>query len=156
METKQTNQVLGQFTYFAQKDLKQVSADLHTSLQNGLSAAQLSQLQAQYGTDTLTAHEVTAWHIFWNQIKSPFIYLLIVIGFINIFLGEYTEGIIIFLLVAINTAFSFYQEYRTHNALALLQKYITDTIRVIRNGQEIKITSDKLVPGDLVKLYPGM
>lgn len=155
METKQTNQVVSQFTQFAVKDPEQISADLQTSLQNGLSTAQLAKQWARYGQNMLTAHEVTLWQIFWNQIKSPFIYLLIIIGFINIFLGEYTEGIIIFLLVAINTAFSFYQEYRTHNALALLQKYITDTIRVIRNGQEMAVASNKLVPGDIVKLYPG-
>ena len=59
------------------------------------------------------------------------------------------------ILVIINTAFSFYQEYRTHHALQLLKKYIVDTIRTIRDGKEIEITTDQLVPGDIIKLYPG-
>lgn len=155
METKQANQVLSQFSSFAQKDSAQIAIQLNTSAQNGLSSAQIAQLQTRYGDNKLTAHEVSGWQILWNQIKSPFIYLLIIIGFINIILGDYTEGIIIFLLVAINTIFSFYQEYRAQNALILLQKYITDTIRVIRNGQEVSIASTQLLPGDVVKLYPG-
>lgn len=155
METKQTNQVLSQFTTFAQKDPEQVSAELHSSLQNGLSSAQIAQLQTQYGANSLAGHEETVWHILWNQLKSPFIYLLILIGCITLFLGDYTESIIIFLLVTINTAFSFYQEYRSHNAFILLQKYITDTIRVIRNGTEVIIASNQLLPGDLITLYPG-
>ncbi len=145
----------GTFIQYAAQSIQQTASEFKTDLTNGLTTAQATQAHKEFGPNTITGHEVTAWHIFFNQIKSPFIYLLLIIALINFILGESLDGLMILFLVAINTIFSFFQEYRSHHSLQLLQKYIVDTIRIIRDGKEVEVTTDQLVPGDIIKLYPG-
>lgn len=74
---------------------------------------------------------------------------------IDYILQDFTDGTMILILVIINTLFGFYQEFRTYHTLQLLKKYIVDHVRVIREGKEVEIKSSELVPGDIIKLYPG-
>lgn len=150
---KQNN--IQSFGWYATHTVQEICVFLETSNTNGLSNKQITDRNAQYGANTITNHEVTAWHVLFNQIKSPFIYILIIIAFINFFLNNFTDGIMVLAIVIINTCFSFYQEYRTHLALRLLKKYVPDKIRVIRNGQELELDTNQLVPGDVITLYPG-
>ena len=143
-----------QFSEYATKTPQEIYTLLKTSDQ-GLSSSDASSRQAHYGKNQLSEHESNAWHILVDQIKSPFIYVLVIIAIINFILGEVLDGTMILIIVIINTAFSFYQEYRTHHALMLLKKYIVDKVRAIRDGKEVEITTDQLVPGDIIKLYPG-
>lgn len=140
---------------FARMNVQEIYNKLKTSETQGLTSAEASKRKAQYGTNQITGQEVTAWQIIFDQIKSPFIYLLVIIAGLNFILGEFLDGMMILIIVIINTAFSFYQEYRTHHALMLLKKYITDKIRTIRDGKEVEIPSDELMPGDIIKIYPG-
>lgn len=144
-----------EFQKYASQNVQSVCQNLKTSQENGLSSSQVKALQAQYGPNALTSHETTVWQILFNQVKSPLIYLLVIIAALNFMLGEVLDGGMIMSLVIINTLFSFYQEYRAHHALQLLKKYIIDTIRVLRDGKEIEIPANQLVPGDIIKVYPG-
>ena len=142
------------FNVYAAQSAQEVCAFLNTS-ERGLSIEQVSQLKARYGFNEITGHETTVWQILLNQVKSPFIYLLIIISVVDFILQDIPDGVMIFILVVINTFFGFYQEFRTHHALQLLKKYIVYKTRIIREGQEAIINAKELVPGDIIKLYPG-
>ena len=148
-------QIAQQLRQYATQTVDAVCTMLKTSPQKGLTTQQAHERLAQYHANVIKNHEITVWRILFNQIKSPFIYLLIIISGIDFALQNFTDGSMIFALVVFNTLFGFYQEYRTHRALQLLKKYIVDKIRAIRDGKEIEINSQQLVPGDIIKVYPG-
>ncbi len=52
-------------------------------------------------------------------------------------------------------ATSLYQELRSANAIKGLRKYTQGNVRVIRNGAETQVTSEELVPGDIMLLSEG-
>lgn len=152
---QQNNSNNQQFSDYAAQSAQEVCESFNTSIEHGLSSEQVGQLQKQYGFNEILGHEVTAWQILFNQLKSPFIYLLVIIAGVDFMLRDIPDGVMILIIVIINTHFGFYQEFRTHHALQFLKKYLVDKIRVTRDGKEVEITTRELVPGDSIKLYPG-
>lgn len=143
------------FNLYAALTMQEMATKLKTSIDRGLTSEQAKELGAHYGPNVLQQYSVSFWKLLWKQISSPFIYVLIIIAIIDFILHEFTDGIMILIIVVINTLFSFYQEYRTYHALQLLKHYLKDQIHVVRDGKEIIIDTSEIVPGDSIKLYPG-
>jgi len=64
-------------------------------------------------------------------------------------------GVAIWLVVVINGAFSFWQEYKAERATEALRRLLPAYTRVLRNGVEQRIPAADLVPGDLMLLADG-
>ncbi|MDP3267713.1 MAG: cation-transporting P-type ATPase [Legionella sp.] len=69
--------------------------------------------------------------------------------------GMFTLGFAIVLVILINGFFSFWQEYRAKQAISALQKLLPLQVKTVRAGNLISITTDLLVPGDIVVLQEG-
>ena len=76
------------FKKYAAQSIEELISSLKTDQNRGLSSAQVAQAHKEFGFNAITGHEITAWNILLNQIKSPFIYLLIIIALINFILRE--------------------------------------------------------------------
>ena len=93
-----------QFQEYAKQSVQNICDTLQTSATNGLSVTPEAKARhTQYGPNALTGHEATLWQILWNQIKSPFIYLLVIIAILNFILGDMLDGLMILTIVIINT-----------------------------------------------------
>jgi P-type Ca2+ transporter type 2C len=57
------------------------------------------------------------WTILWEQFTSTMIVILIVAALASAFLGDYEESIAIAVIVVLNAALGFTQEYRAERAL---------------------------------------
>jgi Ca2+-transporting ATPase len=64
-------------------------------------------------------------------------------------------GLAIWMVNIINGLFSFWQEYRAEKATEALKKLLPSYARVLRDGEERRILSEDLVPGDLMLLAEG-
>ncbi len=94
--------------------------------------------------------------IFLSQFNDFMIWILIAAAFISgVIVREIADAIVILIILIINALMGFIQEYRAEKAMEALKELATPTALVIRNGQEIKINSKFLVPGDIIKLYAG-
>lgn len=127
---------------------------LHTSL-SGLSLQQVRFLQKEHGANRVTAQSTQWWQILFRQVNSPFIYVLLAAAVLASLLGEFVDGGFIFLFVIINTVLGFFQEFRSEQALRVLQKYTQQQARVVRDGTEHMVETAQLVPGDILLLEPG-
>ena len=58
-------------------------------------------------------------------------------------------------VIAINGAFSFWQEYRAEETMAALQRLLPHQVRALRNGTTVALPSEDVVPGDVVFLSAG-
>ena len=76
-------------------------------------------------------------------------------GVITLVLNEYTDTIVIFGAVFLNTIVGYFQESKANQALNKLKKVLKIKTIVFRDGQEKEITQEKLVPGDVIFLKAG-
>jgi magnesium-transporting ATPase (P-type) len=61
----------------------------------------------------------------------------------------------IVVVIVVNAAFSFVQEYRAERAVAALRRMLPLRVRVLRDGEAVEIASEHVVPGDVLLLAPG-
>src|SRR4030042_5508651 len=71
-------------------------------------------------------------------------------GLVALFSGEPTIGVVIWFVVLLNAAFSFWQEYRAEQAMETLSKLLPAHARVLRDGNEMQIEAQALVPGGVL------
>ncbi len=81
--------------------------------------------------------------------------MLIGASIITGLLGEWIDSIAIGAIVFLNAIIGFIQEYSAERSLEALKKLTKPTSRVIREGKLHKVSSDYIVPGDLVVLEAG-
>ena len=69
--------------------------------------------------------------------------------------GMVTLAAAIVAVIAINGAFSFWQEYRAEETMAALQRLLPHQVRVLRNGTTVVLPAEDVVPGDVIFLTAG-
>lgn len=123
---------------------------------NGLTTAQAEERLLLYGKNLLSEEKPTPKFLkFIRYTSHPMAILLWISGFLSFIVSQPLLGVVIWLLVIVNAGFSFWQDYRTEQAMASLKNILPETARVIRDGVEVKISASDLVPGDLLILSEG-
>jgi sodium/potassium-transporting ATPase subunit alpha len=64
-------------------------------------------------------------------------------------------GLAIVGVIVINAVFTFVQEYRAEKALDALKRLLPFRVSVMRDGCELQVAADDIVPGDVVRLAEG-
>ncbi len=123
----------------------------------GLSVQQVLLLRQQYGKNVFHAEFSRRFiHIVWDIVKEPMFILLIIACTLYFILGELSEGIMMLVAMVLVAAISVYQEVKSSNAIKALQQFTEPKVTVIRDGIEIVISTEELVPGDIMLLDEGM
>lgn len=140
---------------YTTKNIRDLYQELDSNESEGLNLAQVEQKLKIYGHNIIHISNLNIWNILIRQFKSAFIYLLLLAALITSILGEMTDTIMILLFLLINTVLGFFQEYSSAKTAKLLQNYALPRAKVLRQGDIINITADKLVPGDIILLNTG-
>lgn len=123
----------------------------------GLSVQEIPVLRKQYGKNVFHADRQRRFiNIVLGILKEPMFILLVIACSLYFILGEAGEGIMMLVAMSIVAAISLYQEVKSSNALKALQQLTEPKITVIRGGKEILISTEELVPGDIMLLDEGM
>lgn len=135
--------------------IKEVMGALRTSI-HGLDEEEAKRRWERYGSNILSQKKNTPRIILiMRQGKSPLIGVLLVAMVVSGVLGELGDVSIIGVAVMINTVLGFIQEQKAENALFALQKTLLLKGRVIRSDQEIRLSSERIVVGDRVRVRSG-
>jgi len=122
----------------------------------GLTSSQVSQFLTQYGLNVITEQRKKSIFVkFFEQFNNFLTLLLILAAFFSFLISEQVDGILIISIVILNALFGIYQEKKAEDSVKILKKMTVTKVRVIRNGAQIEIDSQFLVPGDLVYLGEG-
>jgi len=134
----------------------------------GLTTEEANERLERYGENKLTEKEKeTIWRKIWNQINNVLVLILAIvalISFISIFVipndvnPAYTSWLqiaIILGVIIINTIIGIIQEGSAEEAAEALKNMLSSDAIVIRNGENVMIASNLIVPGDAVVLSLG-
>jgi len=140
---------------FHSKTKEEIFKELNTS-NKGLSKEQAEKRLKKYGRNQLKkVYTLEPLKILLSQFKSFLIYILIVAAVISFLIGHLTDATVILAIVVINASIGFFQQYKAEKAIMSLRKLLVPTSKVIRNGKQMKISSEELVPGDIVIFEAG-
>ncbi len=142
------------FYEYTNKSVSEVLNNFKTSA-SGLSKKEAILCQEKYGLNEVKTKNVNALEVLIRQLKSPFTYLLLIAAIISILIGQAADSIAVLAFIFINVVIGFFQEYRAQRAVVLLQKFIPQKIKVLRDAKEEVINKKFLVPGDVVLLEAG-
>ena len=141
---------------FHSSSIETVAKDLSTNLENGLTTKEVQQRLIEYGPNELVSGEkISPFKMFILQFKDFIVVLLLGAALVSLFFGDYIEALIIVVIVLLNGVLGFVQEYRAESALEKLKELTGDDTLVIRDGKEIRVTVQELVPGDILMMFEG-
>ena len=139
-----------------QMSKEDVLINLESNPETGLEIEEVHQRQLKYGSNELVDRGVKSpWKILWEQLTGIMVVILIISAVISLLLQEYTDAIVILVIVVINAILGFTQEYRAEKAMAALKKMAIPHVHVRRGGHLVEIRAQELVPGDIVLLEAG-
>ena len=128
---------------------------------DGLTTGQARERQAKFGPNKLKdAEKPTLLQRFLAQLRDPMLIILMVAAGVsaatNIIANEsLAEVFIILIVVLLNAVLGVVQESKAEAAIEALQTMTAATCKVLRDGKQVTLNSDELVPGDVVILEAG-
>ena len=135
-------------------------ADLNSSPE-GLSTAEVSRRLAEVGLNRLELKAGrSTLEILWDQFSNIMLIMLLVVAAVSAGIDVYQQtfpkdAIAILVIVVLNGLLGYAQESRAQKALLALRNMAQPLVQVRRDGQWLRLSSEELVPGDLIRLEAG-
>ncbi len=124
---------------------------------DGLAAGEVAARQRQYGANELPRAKTPSLAvIFFGQLKSPLIYILLAAAAVSVAMGDVSDAGFILFVVVLNATLGTGQEWKANREAAALQKLLRIAAQVKRGGVRGAVDAAELVPGDLVFLESGL
>ena len=137
------------------KDVKKIYEELKTN-ENGLSKIEAKKRLEQYGENVLIEKKGNSlFKMILMQLTDKMIIILFIASFLSFILGELAEGVVILIIILINTVISIIQEKKAADAVQALRNMNAPMATVIRDGKTQTILSKEVVIGDIVYLEAG-
>jgi len=131
--------------------LKETGASL-----KGLTTSEVEERRKRDGYNELREREKEPlWKLFLETFKDAMVIVLLIVVFIQLFLGDFVEAIIIFAVLIVNSIISVVQTRKAESSLEALREISAPSAKVLRNGEKITIPAKEIVVGDIVLLEAG-
>lgn len=123
---------------------------------SGLATSQALELLSEHGLNKIEIKkDDSVLLMFVDQLRSPLIYILIFSGIIILLLKEFTDAIVIFGVILINSLIGTFQELRARKSLNSLKNLIAPKAKVYRDSRLQIIDAELIVPGDYISIESG-
>ncbi len=121
----------------------------------GLKHEEAEKRLEKYGKNILPEERKSLLGIFSKQFKNIFNLVLGVSFLLTIFLGKFTDSLVIILIILVNVLLGFFFEIRAEKTVEKLRSFLKPKAKVLRNKELVEISSENLVPGDVVLVEEG-
>lgn len=143
-------------------EVNEVLELLSVTKENGLANSVALERLELYGKNTTSVTDKTGLlKHFLSQLKSKVVYFLIAVAIISFVVGlVYNQSnfyfpLLIIAIVILNAFISALHLHKCDEALDTIQNAANPNVTVIRDGSEKQISSELLVPGDIIVLNEG-
>lgn len=138
------------------KSREDILKELGVDPKQGLTHQEAGERLEKHGPNKLKGKpKKSLLSLFLAQLKDMLIYVLLGAALITMVIGEYVDAVIILIVVVLNAVIGVVQEYKAEKAIEALQQMTTPKSLVKRDGEVIEISSEELVPGDIVIIDAG-
>ena len=135
---------------------EEVARRLECTPLSGLTQAESDERRRLFGPNQMTAQKrISQWTRFFLQFHQPLIYILLASTVVSAGLGKWVDASVIFAVAFINAVVGYLQEAKAEKAIDALAKMVVTEATVRRGGEKLRISSEQLVPGDVVLLQSG-
>ncbi len=122
----------------------------------GLTGAEAEKRLAEYGKNIITnKRKKSPFLIFLGQFKDIMTVILMICTCISAFMGDSIEAAVMIGIVVMNALLGFIQEYRTEKTIEALRSMSALKARVLRNGIQVTVNAENIVPGDIIYVKAG-
>ena len=136
-------------------DVDEVLKTIETS-KNGLSTEQANERIEKLGQNLFEEKKsASKLMVFINQFKNPITMILIYAAILSIFLKDYSDGIIILIIIMISALLSYNHESKANDAVKKLLSTVSVTSAVLRDGKFQELDNFKLTVGDIISVKTG-
>ncbi|CAF1038731.1 unnamed protein product [Didymodactylos carnosus] len=147
--------------------LNDLYSRFHTDPTQGLTNEHAEQAQMEYGLNKITPPPQRSYiMLFILQAFAGFNLILWIAGVFaflawkpfgepNPSITNLALGVVLFLIILINSILNVYQEIKSIKIVASFSKLLPTLTTVRRNGTEQQIVADQLVPGDIILIRIG-
>jgi len=133
-----------------------VAEALKTDVEHGLSSEEALRRKEVYGPNRIVVERrVSPLKIFARQFANLMIVILLIATTISALLGEIVDALVIFVIVLLASVLGFWQEFRSDKIVSALRKMMVPSCSVLRDGVVVKISSEDVVPGDILVIEEG-
>ena len=138
------------------KSIEEVLSGINVDPLKGLSDNEAKNRLETHGPNKLQAKKKKSiFLMFIAQLQDWLIYILFAAVIITLFLGQYTDSVIIILVITINAILGVVQQVKAGKAIEALQKMAIPKALVRRDGTVKEIDSWRVAPGDILILDAG-
>jgi Mg2+-importing ATPase len=140
-----------QFTVAEAELLKQLG-----STASGRSSDTAAQVLGEVGPNSVAVgqRQTVLWDLL-HRCGNPLVIQLFIIAAVAYFMGDLRSTVVVGGMVFLSVFLSYIQEARSSRAVEKLQKLVKTTVTVLRDGKEIEVPLEEIVPGDVVVLAAG-
>src|SRR5665213_2244297 len=121
----------------------------------GLSTNEAQKRITEVGLNVIKADKPSFVRKIFHWLLSPMSMLLLAASILSFYIGEDFDGWFILVLFVGNFLIAQWHESKADQAIETLQEKLTVTVQTLRDNNWTSITSDQIVPGDVVRLGVG-
>lgn len=141
---------------YYQRSIEDTYLKTETNQSTGLSQEEAKKRYEESGPNALVEKKPkTKIAMFISQLKDTMIYILFAAAIVSAILGEFSDSVIILIVVLLNATIGMIQESKAEQALEALKKLSSPFAAVRRDGKIIEVPATELVVGDIVLLEAG-
>jgi Ca2+-transporting ATPase len=134
----------------------EVCDQLGTDVDRGLTAGEAAARLAQYGPNVLQKEaKPSVLAVAMQQVRDPMNIMLIVVAVVSLLIQEWSTGILVAFLVALNVVLGTRQELKARASVEALAEMQIPQARLMRDGELVSVPATDVVPGDLVAVESG-
>jgi len=138
------------------RDAEKILQELSSDAVKGLSEREAKARLERYGPNRIVGvKKKPLIALFFEQLNSMLIFILIAAAAVSALLGEITDTFIIVCVIVLNALIGVIQEAKAEKALEALKRLATPKALVVREGRQREISSGEVVPGDMVVIDAG-
>ncbi len=136
---------------------EEVEKLLNVDEKKGLDVDEAKKRLEEYGkNEIISKNKKPIWKMILEQFTDFMIIVLIIAAIVSgVVNHEFTDSIIILIIVVLNAIIGVVQEVKAQKSLDSLKELSAPHCKAIRNGEIVNIDSKELVPGDVVVLETG-
>ena len=136
--------------------INKLFAELKSDKEKGLSNTEAEKRLVEFGGNIIQSEKGKhPLKIVLAQFKNLMVYLLLFAAAMSFWFQEYLDAIAILLVILINAVIGFWMELQAQRSMNALRKLASVPAKVFRDGKLIEISSEEVVPGDVLFLEAG-